>query len=110
MKTKLLLMLTAVALFSFPKATFAQAPELGAAAGYVLFSTTGALSNTGWSHLTGNVGTNNGSNTTFGNVTGQMHSQDSSSAACATDLLAAYNTLNNAVPTYFPAPLLGNGD
>ncbi|OFY84793.1 MAG: hypothetical protein A3F72_05915 [Bacteroidetes bacterium RIFCSPLOWO2_12_FULL_35_15] len=109
MKTKLLNSLSAAILFLMPNVNFGQAPTLGTAANFVLFSSVGALSNTGLSQLTGNVGTNSGSSTTFGNVNGGMHDNDLVSAQCATDLLAAYNQLNSAVPTYFPAPLLGNG-
>ncbi len=38
-----------------------------------------------------------------------MHDADGASAQCSTDLLIAYNQLKNAVPTFFPAALLGNG-
>ncbi len=110
MKTKLLNALSAVILFSIQTLNFAQAPPLGVAADFVLFSTNGAVTNSGISQLTGNVGTNNGSSTFFGNVNGQMHDADGVSAQCAADLLIAYNQLNSAVPTFFPAPLLGNGD
>lgn len=110
MKTLLLKMLSAVILFILPTAIFAQAPNLGTAADFVLFSTNGAVSNTGISQLTGNVGTNNGSSTGFGNVNGQMHDADGVTAQAATDLLIAYNQLNTATPTFFPAPILGNGD
>lgn len=92
-----------------PIISFAQAPNLGSVAEFVIFSTNGAISNTGISQITGNVGTNNGSSTTFGNVNGIMHDADAASATCAADLLTAYNQLNVAVPTMFPAPLLGNG-
>ena len=108
MKTKLLSLLTAVVLF-LPVAIFGQAPELGTAADFILFSTNGAVSNTGISQLTGNIGSNNGSATGFGNVNGVMHDNDGASAQCAADLLIAYNQLNSAVPDFFPAPLLGNG-
>jgi hypothetical protein len=87
----------------------AQAPNLGSASEFVLFSSDGALTNTGMSHLTGDVGTNNGSSTTFGNVNGVMNDNNGASALAATDLLVAYNQLNAAIPTFFPAPLLGNG-
>jgi hypothetical protein len=110
MKTRLINTLTAAFLLLIPTLNFAQAPPLGTAAGFVLFSTNGAVSNTGISHLTGNVGTNNGSSTGFGNVNGVMHDGDGASAQCASDLLIAYNQLNSTVPTFFPAPLLGNGD
>jgi hypothetical protein len=99
-----------ISLLSIPNVNFAQAPNLGTASNFVLFSSIGAVSNTGISQLTGNVGTNNGSSTGFGNVNGVMHDDDVASALCATDLLAAYNQLNAAAPSFFPAPLLGNGD
>jgi len=109
MKTKLLLTLTAAFLFLMPISNFGQSINLGTASNFVLFSTNGSVSNTGISQLTGNVGTNNGSSTAFGNVNGVMHDQDGASAQCAADLLIAYNKLNSTVPTFFPAPLLGNG-
>src|SRR5664280_2324418 len=109
MKTKLFSLLTAITLLLITTFSSAQAPNLGTAANFVLFSTIGAVSNTGFSHLTGNVGTNNGSSTAFGNVNGVMHDNDGASAKCAADLLVAYNQLNSAIPTFFPSPLLGNG-
>ena len=109
MKTLLFNALTAVLLLLMPTLNFAQAPPLGTAAEFVLFSTIGAVSNTGISQVTGNVGTNNGSSTGFGNVNGVMHDNDGASAQCAADLLIAYNQLNSTTATFFPAPLLGNG-
>ncbi|MEI7491276.1 MAG: ice-binding family protein [Bacteroidota bacterium] len=109
MKTHLLNILRVVLLLIVPFYNFAQAPPLGTAAGFVLFSTIGAVSNTGNSHITGNIGTNGGSSTGFGNVDGVMHDNDGASAQCSADLLIAYNLLNSAVPTFFPAALLGNG-
>ena len=87
----------------------AQAPVLGTVANFAIFSTNGAVSNTGFSHLTGNVGTNNGSSTNFGNVDGVMHDADIATAIAAADLTIAYNQLDAAIPQFFPAPLLGNG-
>ncbi len=109
MKTNLLYLLPALVLFFIPNVNFGQAPDLGTSADFVLFSTDGAVSNTGLSQLTGNIGTNNGSSTAFGNVNGVMHDNDAASAQCAADLLVAYNQLNAAIPTFFPSPLLGNG-
>jgi hypothetical protein len=109
MNLKLLSFATVVALLLLSQTMSAQAPTLGSAANFALFSTNGAVSNTGLSHLTGNVGTDNGSSTAFGNVDGVMHDQDLASDNAAADLLIAYNQLNAAVPTFFPAPLLGNG-
>ncbi|HEX8515519.1 MAG TPA: ice-binding family protein [Bacteroidia bacterium] len=109
MKSKLLTILIAIGIMSVPKVNFGQTPNLGTAADFVLFTTVGAVTNTGISHLTGNVGTNSGSSTGFGNVNGVMHDNDGASAAAVADLTLAYNQLNSAVPTFFPAPLLGNG-
>ncbi len=106
---KILQNATMVALLAVPTLNFAQAPNLGTAANFVLFSTNGAVSNSGISHLTGNVGTNNGSSTAFGNVDGVMNDQNGVSVQCAADLLIAYNQLNSTVATFFPAALLGNG-
>lgn len=106
---KLLYTVALVAVLSFPNISFAQAPVLGTAADFVLFTSTGAVGNTGISHLTGNVGTNGGSSTGFGNVDGIMHNNNGATLQAATDLTIAYNQLNSAVATFFPAPLLGNG-
>lgn len=110
MKNNLLFIITTGIFTLFSGATRAQAPTLGTAANFVLFSSNGAVTNTGLSQLTGNVGTNNGSSTNFGNVNGGMHDGDSASAKCSTDLLIAYNQLNASIPAFFPANLIGNGD
>ena len=109
MKTKLQITFLAGSLLFMSTFSIGQTINLGTAANYELFSTNGSVSNTGITQVTGNVGTNNGSSTGFGNVNGVMHDQDGSSAACAADLLIAYNQLKNAIPTFFPAALLGNG-
>ena len=106
---RILLHFTAVFLFLTPLTFFAQSIQLGSAADFVLFSTVGAVTNTGVSQLTGRVGTNSGSTTGFGNVNGQMHDNDSVSAKAAVDLLIACNQLDSAIATAFPASLLGNG-
>ncbi len=90
--------------------TFAQTPNLGTAANFALFTSVGAITNTGISHITGHVGSNSGAGTGFGNVNGVMHSGNGTTAQCAADLIAVYNQLNAAIPNYFVAPLLGNGD
>ena len=107
---RLLSVITAVLLLVVPGEIFGQAPVLGTAAGFVLYSSVGAVTNTGISHLTGNVGTNSGSSTGFGNVDGVMHDNDGASGACGADLLIAYGQLAAAIPTFFPSSLLGNGD
>ncbi|MDQ3047787.1 MAG: ice-binding family protein [Bacteroidota bacterium] len=110
MKHILLNKLSVALLMLSPALAIAQAPNLGTAAEFVLFSTNGAVTNTGISHLTGNVGTNSGSSTGFGNVNGVMHDNDAASAQAAADLLIAYNQLDSSIPTLFPASsVLGNG-
>jgi len=111
MKNKLLGALTATALFLMPHVNFGQAPDLGTAVNFVLFSSNGAVSNSGISQLTGNVGTNSGSSTAFGNVNGVMHDNDGASAQCAADLLIAYHMLDTTTATFFPtSPVFGGGD
>jgi gliding motility-associated-like protein len=112
MKIKLLNSLTAIFLFLMPNVHFGQAPNLGTSANFVLYSSVGAVTNSGityLTHLTGNVGANSGAISGFGNVDGNMYAGGPQSAQCAVDLLLAYNQLNATVPTFFPAPLLGNG-
>jgi gliding motility-associated-like protein/uncharacterized repeat protein (TIGR01451 family) len=109
MKHNLLYTVLAVIFLILPKQSAAQAPTLGTAADFVLFSSVGAVTNTGITHLTGHVGSNSGASTGFGNVDGVMHDQDPASALCAADLTLAYNQLNATIPTFFPGVLLGNG-
>lgn len=109
MKTKLLLFGLTVLLLLMPSGVFGKSIDLGTTANFAVFSSNGAVSNTGLSQVTGNVGSNNGTSTAFGNVNGTMHDMDGVSAKAAADLLIAYNLLNSAVPDYFPSSLLGNG-
>jgi hypothetical protein len=111
MKNKFLLSLVAVVLLlSAPLTNFAQAINLGTAANFVVFTTVGAIGNTGVSQITGDVGTNSGGTTGFGNVNGVMHSGDGATASATNNLLTAYNQLNSAIPSATHAPLLGNGE
>ena len=109
MKQNLLYAFLAIILLILPKQSTAQAPTLGTVADFVLFSSVGAVTNTGITHLTGHVGSNSGASTGFGNVDGVMHDQDPASALCAADLTLAYNQLNATIPTFFPGVLLGSG-
>ncbi len=108
LKSKILQLFTAAAL-CMPASAYAQSPNLGTAANFVLFTGVGAITHTGTSNITGNVGSNSGSSTGFGNVNGVMNNNNGATATCAADLLTAYNQLNTAVPTATPSALLGNG-
>jgi hypothetical protein len=110
MKTILLLIITAVTLLSSPVVNFGQSPNLGTAVNFVLFSSVGAVGNTGVSQLTGNVGSNNGAMTGFGVVNGVMHNADAATAQCVTDLQALWYYLDTLAPTLTIGPVLGNGD
>lgn len=80
-----------------PILTGPTAPALGASACYAIFSSDGAVSNTGITTVTGDIGTNNGLTTGFNalTVTGTIHLiPDGSTAQCAADLLVAYSNLN----------------
>ena len=110
MKTKLVhAILVSVSLLSFPGVSFAQTPDLGSAANFALFSSVGAVGNTGISQITGNVGTNSGAVTGFGNVNGVMHTADAATAQAAIDLQAAWLYLSTLTPTSAIGPVLGSG-
>lgn len=111
MKTNLLITLTSITLMLLPKFNFGQTINLGTAADFVLFTSNGAVSNTGITHLTGNVGSNSAGSTAFGNVNGGMHDQDGVSQQCALDLGVANLQLNGAIPDFNPtSSIIGNGD
>lgn len=110
MKNILLLCITNVILCFMPVYLHAQIITLGSTNNFALFTTVGAITNTGISQVTGHVGSNIGGSTSFGNVNGNMHDQDTASALAATSLITAYGQLNSAVPTFFIASPFGNGD
>ncbi|NTW31206.1 MAG: DUF3494 domain-containing protein [Bacteroidetes bacterium] len=114
MKSKLLLIVTAVTLLYFPKVNFGQVISLGAdASKFVIFTSAGLVDDntTDLSHITGDVGTlTAGSITDFGNVDGTMHpGADAATAACVLALNATIAQIN-ANPATLTGPLsLGSG-
>ena len=110
MKNKFVLtVLVGVSLLATPDVNFAQTPNLGTAANFALFSSVGAIGNTGISQITGNVGTNVGAISGFGNVNGAMHTADASTAQAAIDLQAAWVYISTLTPTSVIGPVLGSG-
>ncbi len=111
MITKLKNAILSITLFLFSTLVFAQTPPpLGVATDFVLFTSVGAISNSVFSQITGNVGTNGGGSCTgFGNVNGQMHVGDAVSAQCAIDLGIAYTNLSGQTPGPTIGPVLGSG-
>jgi len=90
---------------------FAQAPSLGTAGNFVLFTTTGAVGNTGVSVLAGKIGTNSGAINNFQLVPGQQENGNSVTMQASSDLSAACTVLQTAVPTFPNHPaVLGNGE
>ena len=68
---------------------FSQTPQLGSTYNFILFSSSGAVSNTGTTNLTGDVGTNSGTVTGFDTalVNGTVHlTPNSTTSQCAIDL------------------------
>jgi ice-binding like protein/type IX secretion system substrate protein len=115
MKNKaVLFIVTAVTLLLSSNLSVAQAPILGKAANYVLFTIAGAMGNTGASDILGNIGTNNGAITGFGAPSIMVGSIDSGNAAtvqCSIDLVAAYTQLYNTAPTSTThTPAFGTGE
>lgn len=115
MKKKLTLILSLFFLAALPKISYTQIIHLGTAADYAIYSTGGAVTNSGAifkTRVTGNVGTSSDPTLPgFGNIDGKltMVSNLSANTQLNSDLLAAYNELNSAIATFFPAPSLGNG-
>jgi hypothetical protein len=96
MKTKLLIALTAFILFLMPNLNFGQAPDLGAASSFALFTAVGAFDNIGAAtFVTGDVGTNVGAFNAFppGTLNGTKHVADGTSAQAAAAVLTAYGYL-----------------
>ncbi len=98
MKSKLLLIILVTFLF-FSKVNFGQAPNLGAASGFALFTSIGAFGNIGATSVIKDIGTNAGALTGFppGTLVGQIHLADSTSAQVAIDVDAAYNYMNGII-------------
>ena len=100
MKIKVLLTYLSVFLI-FAKIGLAQTPDLGTASSFALFTASGALTNTGASVVTGDVGTSAGAFSGFapsgpGTVNGQTRLPGSTEANQAgTDVMAAYSSLSS---------------
>lgn len=93
MKTKLLFMMLGMVATICPGIVLGQAPSLGTARSFAIFTVTGAFTNTGTSYITGDIGTNAGALTGSPIVTGMTHVADALSGTAATDVNAAYTSL-----------------
>jgi outer membrane protein OmpA-like peptidoglycan-associated protein len=115
MKKKLTIILFIVLLFALSRIGYSQIINLGSAANYAIYSTRGAVSNSGTvfkTRVTGNVGTSSDLTLPgFGNIDGKLTTVSNlvANTQLNIDVLAAYSALNTAIPTFFPASALGNG-
>jgi hypothetical protein len=94
--------------------TLAQLPNLRTAADFTIFTTIGALDNTGTSDITGDIGANDGALSGFdapSTVSGNVEWTNAASAQCAIDVQAAYDELIGRTPTVVAhAPAFGSGE
>ncbi|MDP1725239.1 MAG: ice-binding family protein [Bacteroidota bacterium] len=111
MKNKLLLFVMAFILFTFPKANYAQAPNLGRDTSFVLFTSGGAFHCTGASYVTGDIGTFVGAYTGFppGTLVGTAHIADSTAFYAKADLGVAYDYMSGLTCDTVIGVTMGNG-
>ncbi|MGV9004006.1 ice-binding family protein [Flavobacterium sp.] len=86
-------------------------PNMGTAADFILFTTVGAITNTGLAVLKGKTGTNAGAVTGFEPSVPFIYIEDSVTAACAVDLSLAYTDLQTRLPNNTGhSTIFGNGE
>ena len=118
MKTILITLVTVITLFFNPDSSYGHVydmvkstsgeetmmhPVMGLTSGYALFSTTGSVTNSGITFITGDVGMNKGQAIGFDalNVKGILHPvPDNATTMCKDDLLTLYNSLNLMTSTF----------
>jgi gliding motility-associated-like protein len=92
----------------FPNISLAQPPNLGTASNYAIFTSLGALGNTGTTtNITGHIGTHVGAITGFGApnvVIGNIELANASTAQCLIDVQAAYDEIVAITPTVTSHP------
>lgn len=95
MKKNVPFALAIILLFTLSNSIFGQAPPLGTAASYAVFTNAGAFNSLGATAITGDIGTHAGAFSGFppGTVTGQTHVADATSAQVMTDVFTAYSAL-----------------
>ena len=92
----LVIILTVTIHLLFTTILFAQTPNFGSAANFAMFTSSGAVSNTGVSVINGDIGTNLGTIDNFSNpgtFNGRSYNANNVTAQATADLLTAYNQL-----------------
>ena len=94
-RPRTILILLLFVLLSISNKNLAQTINLGTAANFVLFTSSGAVGNTGTSTFNGNIGTNAGGFTGFETsvINGSFVAPGTITQQAATDLISAYNQL-----------------
>ncbi len=109
MGNKLLFILVCSVACGFSFEAVAQAPALGILSDFSLFTSSGNVSNMGESIVTGDIGTNDGSISGFGNINGNIHDSDDDAGQADVALFVVYNQLNLANSTNTIGTTMGNG-
>ena len=100
MKTNIHTLLLTVFLLSISASLNSQVPDLKTSADFILFSSSGGLTNTGVSQILGGaIGTDFGALTGFTNVICVKHIEDAATEQCKLDLQAVYNYISALTPT-----------
>ncbi|MEO7281983.1 ice-binding family protein [Gelidibacter sp.] len=91
--------------------SFGQAPDLGSASEFAVFTSVGAFTNDGATVVIGDIGSNVGGVTGFppGVVIGSIHDADGVSATAASDVCAAYSELDGILGGTVIGTTLGSG-
>ncbi|MGB3078821.1 MAG: ice-binding family protein, partial [Saprospiraceae bacterium] len=101
----------ALILFLIPNLNFGQAPSLGVANSFAVFTAVGAFSNLGATVVTGDIGTDVGSFSGFppGVVMGSIHVADAVADQAAIDVASAYMALDGQTCNTVLGVTLGGG-
>ena len=99
MKTKLLIAITMFILFVHPESGYGQVPNLRTVSNFILFTSVGAMTNTGATVTGGgSIGTNSGGITGFTGDLSAEHIQDNETKQCVLDLDELYEEIDD-IPT-----------
>jgi hypothetical protein len=110
MKTIISNLFIVLSLISLPNPIFGQAPDLGTASDFAVFTAIGAFGNSGASTISGNIGTQAGEFSGFppGTLTGASHVADPNSYQASLDVSTAYDQISAITCGIVLGTTLGN--
>ena len=110
MKTFISNLFVVLSLIYLPSPTFGQAPTLGTASDFAVFTAVGAFGNSGASTILGNIGTQAGEFSGFppGTLVGNIHVADTVSYQVSLDVNTAYNNMAEITCGIVLGTTLGN--